>query len=323
MISQRMLVLFTAIFWICSMAWLYLAKIAPDTLVAPTNVHRIELPSQAGTGRPVAWHVQLNELPIGWARYESHREADGSGTATSVVHMEQVKASDLLQATGGVARVLAGLARSADWDLGMTITSKIHAGPFGELDSFECHVTEDEVGDCVRIDGHANGDSLHLRAYSLLGTSSGNIANAPSAGEPIYQTTVQVPGQQAVMNLFSPRVNLGSLRVGQAWTFRGYNPLMPTRATDTIMAEVVERRKLDFHGDQVTTNFVVYTRQEHGGLTVPQPIGNLWVSLDGQVLRQTMNLGAGTICFVRLPDEADDGDDPIPTNRHADPGPTP
>jgi hypothetical protein len=247
----------------------------------------------------------VNDAPIGWAMHHVTRSEDGQGEVSSTVRIEKLTLDQFLQQ--GFGRLGNLIARSFAADdttlnrLRLRIANTMRFDNFGELESFDCTVQEDSWGDLIQLKGSVRDGELFVRAY--LGVEQGESALTT---EPVYQATLPLPPEKIVVDSLSPRPRFGQLHVGQRWQFESYNPLAPTQPLQTLEAHVTERRALRYDGQEVMTLLVVYRAADDGGLSLQQDLGEVWVTPEGSVLRQTFRWGQMTLEFERLPDSSVD-----------------
>lgn len=301
MFSHRTSTLFIAAFWAVSMSWLGWAKLRPAVNQNEPPQNRDVLPADAVELAPVRWRITVNNSEIGWAMHQVKREEDGQGMVESTVRIDQLTLDQLLQQ--GFGRLGSLFTRglgdgSAEFGmLQMTIENAMHFDHFGELEHFACSVREDAWGELIQLNGTVREGELFLRAYLVMDDSQGQTQT-----EPVYQKVLALPPDKLVIDSLSPRPRFGQLRVGQHWQFESYNPLMPTRPLQTLDATVEERRALRYGGREVMTLRVVYRALDDGGLSLDDELGEVWVTEDGTVLRQTFRWGQMVLEFDRLPD---------------------
>jgi hypothetical protein len=305
MISQRASTLFILIFWIISMTWLGWTKLRPAAQQPRAPQHDDVLPLAAGKLPPIFWEITLNGTRIGWASHDVQRLADGQGRVQSTVRIDRLSVDDVMhQGWGGLGGLLArGLSGGASREavvVRLLVTSSMQFDHFGQLQGFECLVSEDAWGECVRMQGAVRDDHLFVQAYLLMSGTDGE-----GRKEPVYQTKLPLPPDQIVVDSLAPRPRFGRLRVGQSWTFETYNPLRPTRPLQRVVASVVGRQTIRFGQRDERTYHVRYVEADDDGLSLERDLGELWVSASGAVLRQTMRWGKMVLAFERIERAAD------------------
>ncbi len=301
--SVRTSTLFILAFWLASMSWLTWSKLRPSVHFGESPQHDDVLPETAVLLKPIRWRITLNEKRLGWAQHDVERLPDGQGRVDSTVRIEHLSLDQVLrQGFGGLGSLLARGAgqegTGAEGTLNLRIENSMRFDHFGELLSFECVVVEDGWGECVRLQGTVREAELLVRAYVIL----------PQAGpgaekKPVYQTRLPLPPDKIVLDSLSPRPRFGQLRVGQRWTFETYNPLLPARPLQSVEAHVLERRVLRQFDRDVATFHVVYEQSNEDGLSLARDMGDVWVTPEGEVVRQSMRWGQMVLAFDRLPDE--------------------
>jgi hypothetical protein len=255
------------------------------------------LPREAVRLEPGRWRISLNRLPLGWSSQEVERLPDGQGKISSILRFERLPLDQLLEnGVGSLGGLLSrGLSRaefSALGPISLTIRSQMHFNHFAQLESFESLVLEDSWGECIRISGVVRENRLTIQAYLLLGAD-----NDGRGAEPVLQRQLDLPSDKLVVDSLAPRPRYRNLRLGQRWTFETYHPLFPTRPLQTVEAHVADRRVLRIDGRDVRTFHVVCERADDDGLSLERHVGDLFVTADGTVVRQTLTWAGGELTF--------------------------
>jgi hypothetical protein len=296
---------FIVFFWMASMSWLSWTKLRPAVRLGQSPQQDDVLPREAVRLSPIRWRIFLNGEPLGWAVHDVERFLDGRGRVDSTVRIERLPVEQALQqGFGSLGSLLSrGLARESAGALGtlsLTIESSMRFDHFGQLEGFESTVLEDRRGECIRIVGSVRETQLLVKAYLLLG-----FDRRESVREPVYQDILHLPADKLVVDSLAPRPRLRELSVGQHWTFETYHPFFPTRPLQTLEARVEDRRMLRIDDQDVWTFHVVYQRSADDGLSLERRVGDVFVTADGTVVRQTLTWGGITLSFDLLPESAD------------------
>ncbi|MCA9150176.1 MAG: hypothetical protein KDA92_12790 [Planctomycetales bacterium] len=290
MSSHRTSTWFILFFWMASMTWLGWTKLRPAATLGQPPVQSEVLPLTVGKQPPVGWKIRLNGKPIGWVEQQIERLPDGQGNVESLLRIQKLRFNQIVsEGFGGLGALIAGGLTGGVADapaIDLTIRNSMQFDYFGQLESFECIVTEDRWGECIRLQGIMREKELSLRAYLVMTPDETNPAR-----EPVYTGDLPLPQERLVSDALSPSPRLANLRVGQHWTFEAYNPLTPTRPLQTISARVEDRRALRWGGDDMMTYHVVYQRSDDDGLSVERDLGELWVADDGTVMKQSAHWG--------------------------------
>ena len=296
MYSHRTSVLFILAFWVISMTWLTWTKILPSTRIGESPQHTDVLPNRPEKLPTIHWEILLNAEPIGWATHEVERLADGQGTVESVVHLEKLSLDLVVrQGFANLAMLATRGLGGSDYPLSLTVRNEIQLEHFGQLRSFECDVVEQNLGELIRLQGTVhNDDELVVKAYLLMPTST---AASP---ELLHELRFPLPAEKLLIDSLSPRPRFGRLRLGQSWTFETYNPLFPGRPMQTVNARVLGIQTIQRNAENIRTYHVTYERAGDDGLSVGKKIGDVWVSTDGTVIRQTATWGSLKLTFNRL-----------------------
>jgi hypothetical protein len=297
MFSLRTSTWFILIFWMGSMSWLTWTKLRPAAAHNQPPQQDDILPPEAVRWEPIRWRISVNGRPLGWASHEVERFLDGQGRVASTVRIEKLAIEQVLQqGFGSLGALLSrGLAPDRAGGLGplsLTIDNSMRFDSFGQLESFESVVQEDAWGECIRLHGSVRESQLLVKAYLVLGHESSG-----ASAEPVYQNVLELPPDRLVVDSLAPRPRFRNLRVGQRWTFETYHPFFPTRPLQSVEAVVEDRRMLRLGDRDVWTMHVVYRRAEDDGLSVQRHLGDVYVTADGTVVRQTLTWGGITLTF--------------------------
>jgi hypothetical protein len=283
-------------FWLASMGWLTWTKLRPAGRLGQPPPLEDVLPLQAVRMPRSDWQISLNDQPLGWATHQVERFADGQGEVISRVRLERLPIEQALeQGFGSLGSLISrGLGGSGPGlgDVSLTVDNVMRFDHFGQLESFDSTVHEDQWGECIRIVGTVRENQLLVKAYLRLGPEGDE-----NVLKPVYQNVLPLPADKLVLDSLAPRPRLRNLRIGQHWTFESYHPFFPTRPLQTLEARVEERRMLRIDGQDVWTLRVVYRRAADDGLSLEQRVGDVYVTDDGTVVRQTMTWGGLTLVF--------------------------
>ena len=280
------------------MTWLTWTKIFPSTQLVQAPKHADILPETPSRLPTIHWQISLNGKAIGWATHDVERHGDGQGTLASTVQLEKLSADQVFRRDFTNLAMLAAPKMETkvkdQRQMTLTIQNTMQLEYFGQLSSFECSVTEDKLGECIKLQGTVHEDELVVKAY-LLFPVLGNRKTAP-----LQELRLPLPADMLVTDCLSPRPHFGRLKLGQTWTFETYNPLFPSHPMQTINARVVGKQILQQEGRDIRTFHVVYERADNNGLSIGRQLGDVWVTRDGKVVRQSMTWGSLELTFDRL-----------------------
>ena len=307
MFSLRGSTLFILIFWMASMSWLTWTKLRPASRSIQSPQQDDMLPREAVRLDPIRWRISVNGRPFGWAAHDIERFSDGQGRVDSTVRIEKLSIDQVLEQGFGSLGALLSRGLDPDRALGLgpvslTIRNAMRFDSFGQLEGFESLVQEDTWGECIRLTGTVRESQLLIKAYLVVGGEPGE-----ASVEPVYQSVLELPPDKLVVDSLAPQPRFRDLKVGQRWTFETYHPFFPTRPLQSVDAVVEERRMLRIGDQDVRTFHVVYRRGRDDGLSLDRHLGDVYVTSDGTVVRQTLSWGGITLTFdlqTELPGKA-------------------
>jgi hypothetical protein len=278
--SNRWFSLAVVLFWLAAMGWLVSEKVVPALQVGerPTPAIADVQPARL----PVAWELQLNEKPLGWASTDAIERPDQVVELRNRVHLDRFPLKEIAP---WVAQLLDPDGR--DGQMPFDTDSRIEMRD-SHLLGFRTSISFGELQDAILVNGTVEADQLllHLRA--------GNFT---------YNTKTALATDAIMGDSLSPRARLSNLRIGQTWTEPVYNPLSPPNNPLQILQATVERYDpIAWNGQVVSAALVVY-RDDPGaeGRASRAPRAQAWVARDGNVLRQEVMLLGVRLLFLRLP----------------------
>jgi hypothetical protein len=114
-----------------------------------------------------------------------------------------------------------------------------------------------------------------------------------------------LPPGALMKDALSPQTQLPGLRLGQSWKVPAYSPLrLSTAPLEVLQATVESRETISWEGELVSCWVVTYRSESGVSLSGSgPPIGRMWVSYRGAVLKQEATLLASTLTFVRMGEE--------------------
>ncbi|MEZ6118129.1 MAG: hypothetical protein R3C28_16380 [Pirellulaceae bacterium] len=308
MISQRLYIGGVLLAWGVTMGWLVWSRVVPPIRHGQPPTFQDVLPREAEV-RPVEWQILLNGNQIGFATNQVIRRDDGTGELASRVELQDLPVAKLVQQTlGWMAAALPALSGGDLDEIGeidMSIRTEMSFSHFGELTSFTTSVGMEGFQDVIKLYGAVHDDQLQVKVRSKLLSDSLQEDSDGGGYRQLYETVVQIPPGQLVADSLSPQPRLGRLKVGQSWSFQSYRPLSITGGMDTIWATVDEKTTVDWQGQDRPVHIVRFRRNYQRALSAEEePIGQLWVDEDGEVLQQQMQVGGLQVLFVRTEGKA-------------------
>ena len=270
-------------FWLATMGWLVVTKILPS--FNPGSPPGQQARYAAGHRLiPVAWSVQWNERPVGWALATSTRQDDGGLAVDSRLFFDKLPLDDMLPAWAGllVRRVVRE---------GMPPTfqarGRLDIDASGQLRSFTSRVSlPGAVDDVV-----------------LVGTvDDGEVSVTIEAGGMNYQTSRHLPSHIMLGDELSPQATMPGLSEGRRWTVPVYSPLRPGHSPIEILhADVGPEEALYWEDGLVRVHVVAYRDDPSSHR---EPRCRLWVDLSGRVLKQETAMFGTSMTFLRRTDDA-------------------
>ncbi len=269
-------------FWLVTSGWLFVTKILPS--FNPGSPPGQQALYAAGHRLiPVAWSVQWNERPVGWALATSRRTNEGGLIVDSQLHFEKLPLDDMLPGWAGllVQRVVRG-------GVGSTFDARgqLDIDAAGRLRSFTSRVALPGASDQVVLAGFVD---------------DGKVSIQMNAGGMQYETTRHLPTHIMIGDELSPQATLPGLYEGRRWTVPIYSPLRPGQSPiDILHADVGPEEALYWEDGLVRVHVVSYREDPSNHR---EPRCRLWVDLSGRVLKQEAALLGAKMTFLRRTDE--------------------
>lgn len=269
--------------WLVTMGWLVAAKILPAFRPGSPPGHQA-LYTAVGKLVPVAWTVECNGRPIGWAltrATEAHRRGLFVDTR---LHVDRLPWNEVLPTWAAVLMHQAADQQAAS---AFDARGRLSIDERGELRSFSSIVNLPGARDPLVLTGSID---------------KGQVSMFVAAGDLRYETTRPLPTAAMVGDELSPLATLPGLYEGRRWSVPVYSPLRPGQSPLEILhAEVGAEETIAWNNETVLARVVTY--RDDPASTRP-PRCRLWVGDTGRVLRQESLLLGARLAFVRLPDEA-------------------
>lgn len=271
------------VFWCLTSGWLLVEKILPSLSPGSPPGYQAMYTSEAGL-IPVAWTVQWDDRPLGWAIAESQRTPLGGLLVDSRMHFDRLPLDEIVPAWTSllVRKVL-----PKEGGLTFDARGRLTIDAAGELRSFMSIVNIPGSTEQVLLNGTVD---------------SGTVRVHVQAGEMRYETTRNLPDEMMIGDELSPQATMTGLYEGRRWTIPVYSPLRAGSSPIEILhAEVGPEETIYWEGRLVRVHPVVYREDPTGHR---EPRSRLWVDRTGRVLRQEATLLGSKLAFVRRSDEA-------------------
>ena len=288
-------------FWLISLSWLVVAKIAPGWGggIQPDDLAGLD--ATALDSQPDLWKIRYRDRMIGFA---ATRVVAGTGDQLelrSVASFEELPVQTLLNDLFGIlGSFIQPLAQGDDWNIQLLVATRMIFDSQHGFMRFVTHVDWDEQIDFLTVQGERSSSrSLDLVAQLNL------IGSSPS--QPLLKRRIDLPPGALVQDRLTPRSKLKQLSVGQTWTIPVYRPFPPQSAPAIIQAHVKRLEIVFWQGADVETYLVEYRREAGTGISVADSlIGREWIRVDGKILRQEVIFSGLELEFECI--EVSDGD---------------
>jgi hypothetical protein len=259
------------------------AKVLPPLRVGePPSYSSI---SRRHIDRPTCWRVSLNDRDIGWAATKAVRRPDGITELYSRVYLSELPLGEI--APPWLAGVLRNLLRDFG-PLDIDKASCLTIDPLGRLVGMDAKVRIADVPDAIKVVGRVEGSTLNLTIHS---------------GGASRELEQYLPPDALMTDELAPQATMPGLRVGQTWTVPLYSPFRPSSQPMDILQAAVEREdRLTWNDRPVPCRIIAYRNDSGSGLANDQARGKVWVSHEGEVLRQEISIFRSRVRFVRLAD---------------------
>jgi hypothetical protein len=269
-------------FWLVTSGWLVGAKILPSLTPGSPPGHQA---FYASSGRliPVAWTVECNDRPIGWAFTQATRSHHEGLLVDSRLHFDRLPWDEVLPSWASVfVSQLSAAAPSAGFDA----RGRISIDDDGQLRSFSSVVTVPGVRENLLLTGMVD---------------DGKVSMFMAAGDLRYETTRHLPTTAMIGDELSPLATMPGLYEGRRWTVPMYSPLRPGQSPLEILHADVGGEETLYWGGALTRVHVVSYREDPASSRPPRC--RLWVDHSGRVLRQEAALLGARVAFVRQSDD--------------------
>ena len=270
------------VFWCLTSGWLLVEKILPSLSPGSPPGYQAMYTSEAGL-IPVAWTVQWDDRPLGWAIAESQRTALGGLLVDSRMHFDRLPLDEIMPAWTSL------LVRKALPKDGLTFDARgrLAIDAAGDLRSFMSIVNVPGSSEQVLLNGTVDSGSVRVHVQ---------------AGEMRYETTRHLPDEMMIGDELSPQATMPGLYEGRRWTVPVYSPLRAgSSPLEILHAEVGPEETIYWEGRLVRVHPVAYREDP---ASHREPRSRLWVDRTGRVLRQEATLLGSKLSFVRRSDEA-------------------
>jgi hypothetical protein len=295
----RLYQLLVVLLWLASMTWLVVEKVLPPLLGGTPPDYNAVLAARGQA--PDCWRIVWKEQTIGFAASRVIEPAGADREIRSVVQFEKLPLEELLAELLGVFAKLTAplLGGHSNYRIDALLATRLLFDDQRRLKEFRTRLDVGEMASLLSIRGTVTSEQK-LEVEARLGTGA---SGSGPAGQVLRQR-IDLPPQALVDDAWTPRSQLGNLRVGQAWTVPVYRPFPPNSPISIIEAKVERHDVIVWDGRDVETLLIVYRADAGSGIRASrEPVGQAWVRGDGTVLRQEVALSGLRLRFERLPDK--------------------
>ncbi len=270
-------------FWLVTTGWLVAAKILPALQPGSPPGHQAFYTS-VGKLVPVAWTVECNGSPIGWALTRATYAHRRGLLVDTRLHVDRLPWNEVLPTWAAVLMHQAAHEQAVP---AFDARGRLSIDERGELRSFSSIVNLPGAHDPLVLTGSVD---------------KGRVSMFVAAGDLRHETTRPLPAAAMVGDELSPLATLPGLYEGRRWSVPVYSPLRPGQSPlEILYAEVGGEEPISWNNETVRARIVTY--REDPSSTRP-PRCRLWVDDTGRVLRQESILLGARLAFVRQPDDA-------------------
>ncbi|MFM7207849.1 MAG: hypothetical protein ACKO4T_14400 [Planctomycetaceae bacterium] len=271
------------VFWLVTSGWLVVTKVLPSLSPGSPPGHQA-LYTAGQRPIPVAWSVQWNERPVGWALATAERQTDGGLVVESRLRFERLPLDNVLPAWAGL---LVQRMRRDVATISFSARGRLEIDRAGQLTAFTSRVTLPGTNDDVFLRGTVD---------------DGDVNVCIVAGGMTYETTRHLPSHVMIGDELSPQASIPGLHEGRRWTVPVYSPLRPGHSPIEILHADVGPEETLYWDDGLVRVHVVAYREDPSSHREPRC--RLWVDLSGRVLKQEAAMFGARMTFLRRSDEA-------------------
>jgi hypothetical protein len=283
------------LFWLASMTWLLVEKVAPPLLGGRPPDYRSVL--EEPEAKPDYWRITWNGRRIGSVVSQIVDRQDGRREMRSVVRFEDLPLesmlSELLGAFASFAKPMLG--STQNYQLEAILATRLAFDEERRLGAFSTVLDLAETPSFLTVTGDVT-DDRKLSVVVRFADSWGGTGE----GKQEFRQQLDLPANALVGDTFTPKVKLEDLQVGQSWTIPVYRAFPPNSPVQIVEAKVERHDIILWEGNDVETMLVVYRPEAGSGLrAATQATAREWVRRDGLVLRQELALSGLILRFER------------------------
>lgn len=269
-------------FWCLTTGWLLTAKVLPSLRPgAPPGYQAFY--ANGGRLMPVAWTVQWNGSPLGWALTDAVRTAQGGIDVRNRLRFDRLPLDEMLPG----------------W-MGMALQRSLRQEGVGAFDSTG-HLSIDAEGRLRTFNSTIGMPGTAERVVLDGVVDQGAVTITVRMGDLRYEATRHLPEQMMIGDELSPQAMMPGLVEGRRWTVPVYSPLRPGASPLQILHALVEGEENMFWDNRLVRVHLVTYREDPSGSREPRC--RLWVDRAGRVLKHESSILGSKLAFLRRTDE--------------------
>ena len=260
--------------WCVSMTWLVTSKIVTPSADGPPRGFQA-----MADGEAVSWRISVDGEPIGWVVQQVEAHSNGTRVLRSKLELSQVRLGDF--APGWLKHLTTDIP-----PLAIEATSRVEFDALGHLSSLEAFAKLREMPFSLRLNGRASSEGLQLNLRVLSPQSLS------------FETSIPLPESAQLSERLMPQARLEGLVVGQSWTVQSISPFDQSNMAESLIATVADEDYIAHGGMMEPCLRVVFRGTNQSGISEQQNERfQVWVSANGEVLRQEVMLGERVLRF--------------------------
>ncbi len=279
--------------WLGAVSWLIVVKVAP--LYLPGDRPDLMPVGEIAEG-PLAkpcWAITWKDQKLGHSTTTAEQLSDGIVRVRSIVRFDDLPVDDLVESVFGP---LGSLLRPLPSEQA-TLASRTTLTHEGQLRQFETRLRMGKHSELIVIRGSVANSKLSVTVSLHVEDDLSGMIHISE----IARQEFDFDSSSMYTDSFSPPQRMANLRVGQAWTFHVFQPLVPNQPLRVVLAKVERREPIVHQGETINAYVVSYHDNAGTGLSAShEPLAQVWVGRDGNVVRQDVRLGGSWFRFDRL-----------------------
>ncbi len=276
--GNRLYTAAVVVFWLAAMGWLLVSRILPPFFFGdapPTSL--------AYQVRPVAWRLEMDEVPCGKAVLQAITTASGVRQVHSVLKLTRLPAPE--KAPFWMRPFLASLS-----DLSIEMRTVMTFGSDGSLVGFKTNMRVNQLDAPIQLTGRIRNEKLDLRIHAAGAT---------------HRIQKDWPKDASLAGELTPASRLLPLWEGRQWTKEVYSPFASPKAPLQLLEAIVTGQiRLEHNGENIDVWTVEYRTTDKTGSTDEGRLrGRQYVDGMGWILKQEAFLLGSEVVLYRESDE--------------------